>query len=238
MRIISKFHDFYDVGQRSMMDKECLYLRDTIELVGKEQVPQCCYAFEDEIPRHGKQKKGSIRFEIIGLCGRIIPVLVVSCSKDAWDEYWTKHVYSIDQLHENAYEMKDICERWLNREGFTRFGWRIPAEGMNFVSLEELFLRFRVPIFHVKFSYHGPKLILNPSLKDLEFFRFIDPITTFQEIFRFMSNDLADIQEVKTNISDKDMAASKGFGHKYAFKSEPGTKTRKGKRKGKSTTTP
>lgn len=231
MRIISKFHDFYDVGQRSMMDTNVIYLREMTEL-RNDDVPTCCFSCKLDIPKQpGESYSGEVLFETIGFCGDIIPVVRVQYpSKDVEGGWEYKYSYTMDQLPEHAEPLKRNIQKWFKENTFVRsVDYPFMPKIINFIRLKDLFLHFRVPIFHVKYDFYGSVFVLNPSLKDADFARYKDPITTFQEVFRFMSNDLANVQEVDTNISDKDMAASKGFGHKYAFKTEPGTKTRKGK---------
>jgi len=232
MRIISRFHDFYDVGQRSMMDREVLYMRETQELCGEDKVPECCRVTHDiDMPRNHSGRWAEAALEIIGFCGQLIPLVKVRYP-DPEQSGWavTKIVYKMEDLPEAAQVIADRLQHWFDSLRFLEmFG---TAQETPALELQKLFLHYRVPIFYIEHTYY-PKLILNPSLNDLEFYRFMDPITTFQNVFRFVANDLAINEDPEVNIPDDIMAASKGHGGKYSFRTAPGTKKRKGKPKGR-----
>jgi len=84
-----------------------------------------------------------------------------------------------------------------------------------------LFLERRIPVFEVHNRWSKTVLVENPNLGTVEFFKVMPPVTIHQEISRFIGNDLAENRDAKVEMTDKVLAASKGFGHKYAFRKEP-----------------
>lgn len=59
----------------------------------------------------------------------------------------------------------------------------------------------------------------NGRLKDLEFYRLVDPYTAFQEIAMFLGG-MASPEKPIPKIDDKTMAQAKGF-NKWSFRKEP-----------------
>jgi hypothetical protein len=60
-----------------------------------------------------------------------------------------------------------------------------------------------------------------PVLKKYDFIKLKDPIQAFQEISMYVGEVLRQPVNPMVEISNKDMAIKKGFGHKYAFRKEP-----------------
>ena len=227
MRIISKFHDYYDVGQKMGMDQSVIFAREMIK-VEEDETPICCQ-FDDKTGIYD-----SFDFEIIGFCGKIIPFIVFSKDRTMKKDYLS--LFSIDQIPEKQMKNYDKIKRFLEKKNFkiqkNQFRYANNRH-LDRLRLTDLFQHFKVPIFYIYSHSYENKLVLNPCLKTLGFYRYMNPITAYQEIFRFVANDLADAKDKNTIFSDKIIAASKGFGHKYAFKQEPGVKTRKGHAKRK-----
>ncbi len=73
-------------------------------------------------------------------------------------------------------------------------------------------------------------ITLNPVLKELKFFKVIDPYRAFQELSMFIGGVLPRQPNVTDAISDKVMAAKKGFDD-WSFKTRPGTKKPRRKKK-------
>jgi hypothetical protein len=60
----------------------------------------------------------------------------------------------------------------------------------------------------------------NACLKDLEFFRIVDPYTAFQEIAMFLGGLAVPLKPIP-HVDDKTMVEAKGFDKKWSFRKEP-----------------
>lgn len=90
----------------------------------------------------------------------------------------------------------------------------------------ELFFEHGTPLFTFVRNKNNRRgieysIIADGILKDVEFQSILDPFQTYQEISMFLGGVLGEAHPPMLSISDEDMKASKGFGHKYAFKKEP-----------------
>lgn len=110
----------------------------------------------------------------------------------------------------------------------------------------ELFLELKKPYFFVyanpdlhTFPWGTPEimcdtegrylphriLVLNPTLKSLEFNKILDPFTAAQEIEMYLGRIATNDTPVMPVGSDKVIAASKGFDSPYSFRKRPTKKT-------------
>jgi hypothetical protein len=89
-----------------------------------------------------------------------------------------------------------------------------------------LFHRFKVPIFIINWEFIIGKgrcfrVILNPSLKDHQLAPLFPPWQTYQDIERFIGNDLVEDRLENFKMSDALKRDSKGF-DKHSFKRRKG----------------
>lgn len=211
MLIVSRFHDYYDVGMKSGIDKTCVYQRDTTIIKDGFAKP-CRY-----------RQPGAWHYGVLGFCGKFYPFVyrydigsstpyIVWNSEEALTTIMpprSKHWYWRD------YDLE-------SEEGIKKFF------DSDFKSFEELFHTHKTPIFGFepprRWSRQGPyeSLTLNPSLKDLKFFKVKDPITAFQEISMFISGVIGMPEKSMVEVSDEIKAASKGHDGPYSFRKPPG----------------
>lgn len=236
MRIISKWHDYYDVGMRYGLDRSLVYRR-TKEVVKGEQ-PQLLLLRNY---RWGWLNHPDIHIAsaVIGFCGKVYPVVVIR---------GINFLYTYEDV--NSYLEGALTERQYQR-------CKTPAYGKGFLhqaraffqhyadkqdDFMKWFVEWKVPVFvadHVETGSYRQRITLNDKLADWRFFRLLDPITTYQEIAGFLGGVLAQPVKPIPEIDDETMAQIKGF-DEQSFKTPPGgTKTRKirkalRKKKGKS----
>jgi hypothetical protein len=226
MRIISKFHDFYD-SLADGSDSNIWTRRQSTIFIDKNDLFFKRYGFGNPFPVEAAQlnigkswlSRDFIQFEIMLLifCGQLIPLW--RC-KD-------KTGYSIDGLR------PFLAEQGYNPEDFGRWSFFSPFRIADKLFAGEVSpevgtfnLKYKCPIILLR-QYKGEDRNLryvmefNPCLKDLEFQRHINIVDTFQSLERFIFNELVNIDSVTSTGNDKVIAASKGFGHKYAFRKEP-----------------
>lgn len=225
MRIISKFHDFYDSLMNGSDSNVWIREQATI-FIDKNDLFFKRYEFNNSCPV-GTEEANVGKFlhpgegipvetMILIFCGQIIPRW--RC-KDATG-------YFLDELKHFLSEqgVKTEAPTYWCFSPFRRanklFAGEVPPEFATFN------LKYKCPIILLR-QYQGNNrdlryvMELNPCLKDLEFMRIMNTVETFQELERFIFNDLVETDNVTSTGNDKVIAACKGFGHKYAFRKEP-----------------
>jgi len=76
--------------------------------------------------------------------------------------------------------------------------------------------------FDIKIPYiyiDNKKLIYNPVLKDIEFYKVIDSVTAFQEVSMFISGVLGGNSPEMVQLEDKELIQKHGF-NKLSFRKE------------------
>ena len=182
----------------------------------------------------------TVRTYIVGFCGKVYPILKLSlyrpneenphatCFKmEDVEEFMVKVLKKRDFAD---YENKD---RWRrrgrgvlaarNRKMFADF-WEKWAEKKD--AFQHLFDSHKAPIFIAnvapKFD-NDRKITYNGCLKDVEFFRAVEPFTAFQELSMYWGN-VAQPNRPIPEVSDEDMLIAKGFDPKWSFRKEPAAK--------------
>lgn len=233
MRIISKFHDYYDSALKQGIDSSIVYVRDQKEeLISKYDYSY--YPFvRNSLPFRTKyqlDKELQNDFCYLGYCGKIIPILILSVSP--------KQDFSIlAQRHSKVCYSFEEVERFCLENNITLSqsrGWRrnssyfdlYPSSIKDFFNqtdfklLPSIFSQKNVPLFFYQERTHGEYVLtLNPSLKNLEFFRQKDPFTCFQDIAQFVSGVLNSKENEMVKISDKDKVHKHGF-DKWSFRTK------------------
>lgn len=217
MRIISKFHDYYDSVMIYGQDKTVVYQREEKKI------------FDAKI----KTKDLELYSVSIGYYKNSIwersfdPFIIVFCGKVYYTFYFEgQYFYSYEPLEKIILDTKD--NKFI--KAFYE-GWRsIPK------TLKELFeksgkqesnlnLELNCPIILIKefekdpYSYLSKnkniqiikRMVLNPILREIEFFKIKDAFSTFQELSMFVSGILTKPEKEMPIIPDKLKLQSKGF---------------------------
>ena len=218
MLIVSKFHDYYDSVVGSVgVDKTCVYNRKTIEL--KEEY------FLKVIPTIDHHGIFAFPF-VIGFCGNLY------CGYQLRPAYADNTIctYNKQEVLDFFKEFKKYYRKMWRRDAYF---WREKETFDNFFQLHgrenDLFMQKHVPVFVERYDYCNRKFIINPSLKEFEFYKICDTFTAFQEIHMFLSGVLGAPEKPIIEISEKDKVVSKGF-DKWSFRN-PDPPKRKQKKK-------
>ena len=222
MRIISDFHDYYDCIQRLGQDQTLVYLRKQATVDG-HPFPVCQ-------GDHGSWKHPLTKSRIIGFCGTIIPMLELYSDSNVKP----RRCWSIEDVDQS---MKDN----LNKSQLRAYNTTRWTRGFNYTcrraffeeffvvcnrrrnNYEHLFRLHRTPVFVTS----PKKLVVNASLKSVEFFTQMDTYRTFQEIAMYMGGVLGSHGDHKTKykgelisseVSDRDLIIAKGF-DRHSFRS-------------------
>jgi len=252
LRIISKFHDYYDSIMRYGMDQSVVYIRNTKELeIGArlglvkskhydlylEDIEDITFDKDLWLPLNFRQRYVPSNWDkhVIGFCGKLY-----FCY--SWTPY---HTYDEPKLKKSfIYNIDDYIKvmKKVDRSALEVFSRNKKAR-MRTIDIfkniqgketdSEIFRKFKIPIFSRTFNCNGARdshIKANCNLKNLGFYKVMDPFTTFQNIAGYLSGVLGTGENEIVDIKDEDMLRKKGF-NEWSFKTLPGTK--KPRRKGK-----
>ncbi len=205
MRIISKWHDYYDGVMKTGMDREVVYVRDTVEHKIKPIVEL------GHSSRSHKDLKADLY--ILGFCSQIYKIAIIS------DMYGpNKFIFYDFEEFKKAALLANLASSW----DFGNKWW--PGryqkfEQQNVGFLHEYFHKYQTPIFLISNSDAHKEQILtvNPQLKPLNFQKIQDPYTAYQNIFQFVAGTLNRAENKMVKISDADKIAKHGF-DKWSFR--------------------
>lgn len=219
MKILSKFHDYYDKACQWGIDTTQLFIRNTTQIKGDKRL-----VLGELFTRGINGHAGCIWF-----CGEAYPFICVR--QYSADFNPPKFLYFFDIETFKAYVLKDLPEvEW--GESNRRFSRGVGNEariafhkGNNTDEyLAALAVEHKCPYLCIESGagYRAPnEVYLYPVLKDYNFQKVKDPYTAFQDIQSYKFGVLGCNENEVVTISDKDRIAGKGFDTKYGFRTRP-----------------
>ena len=240
MRIISKFQDYYDIGLSYGVDKSLVYVRKEIELERDQfKIPEIEKILDFEhntrfwghhVWHHLMNAQGhqTVDMFFVGFCGKIYSGLYVDW-RNKIERFYNKEDLDIflKKYPKIKSEMNNLHPRYRRRwkhlsqyEKMIRFFEEYPA-----VQTDEPFFNFKSPIFYFptgnERNNQGRKFTLNANLKDVSFYKVIDPYTAFQDISMYIGGVLGIGDPDTVDISESDLLEQKGFDKKWSFRKLP-----------------
>lgn len=244
MLIVSKFHDYYDIGSGLGIDKSIVYNRKTEESF--INIPKDINNKFDEVCDNVNQSifnssrsflPQSLYFKsiknkyrlisskdkyIFSVCGKLFSMC--ACYVHSDDNNGYKYFFNYNQMKE--YVEKNNIE--------------VPKgkDKIKVLSLfDRLFFNEEEIETNININYDCPIVVIdscrdaksgkaiiritkNPCLKDYGFQRIVDPYTMYQNIMMYMTGVLTNNEDGNVQISDEDMKVAKGFNN-YSFKTRP-----------------
>lgn len=205
MRLISKFHDYYDTAIGYGIDPNCVYERKTEKFrrpslkLGKVDTPFTRIRKIFKIPR------GEGLFQII-FCGKIYTGYT---GKDSCITYGNEEVLDAIKKDEDKYHVR-FYSSW-------RFNdlKRILESKLAEDKIMKLHHDTGIPVIYVDEN----KVIYNPMLSDYSFYKVMDSYSAFQEISMFISGVLGGQSPKIVQLPDKDILTKHGF-DKMSFRKE------------------
>lgn len=242
MRIISKFHDYYDSAMGFGQDLNLVYRRDPKKVVVEARLwpwpKSILHTLVPEEFAHGWPE--GLQGALLGFCGRFHWVFVQDVDLSvALGLTTSKEIWLTD---EEAFDLYAADEHWRATPWIRRrYGSPEPRIKATIQRLhesaeacsrdEEIFRALQAPVFLATARrdswHHGFEVgfITNPRLATLGFQHVLDPFTAFQEIARFLGSALAaEDQAPRTVGDDRTIAASKGFDDQSFRTQAPGSK--------------
>jgi hypothetical protein len=243
VRIVSKFKDYYDCGLAQGIDDDVLYVREHKEVDQKHP-----FLHRESISggvRHRRFNRymsyePGIELLMIGFCGRIYPLAIVRYEIKRPPNLWdtrsrerTCYFYDLDSIVENAKRIRLRIDDDKHPLRFTLWGrvWHHFKEPEpEWKQLENWFQEYKVPAFIAHYPTAG---LLNPCLKDFEFYKIFDAWTAFQELSMFIPGVLGGSANPTVEVGEEYRIAGHGY-DKGSFRMPKGAKpNRKSRKKGK-----
>lgn len=200
MRIVSKFHDYYDIGLGLGYDSHVGYIRTPREVLFKDGAsPEKEFFGKLNHSDHSQRINVFLEYVIIGFCGRFYPLVVATKSYDR-----KTYCYSLEEL----LVVIDNPGKWMEKS------YRDFFDTVKALKNDELFIANHSPIVIVEL---GDKATWNGFLKPYQFMRIIDPWQAFQKIEMFLGNMAAPEKPIPKR-SDIEKVKSHGFDPKMGFR--------------------
>ena len=241
MRIISKFHDYYDAAQSEGQDRSLVFVREN------RRYPQCSMTGEAPAPllafakfalvhthrrlageRRGPDKNTNVEtsFGIILFAGKLYPFARVEFRHGLYGGASNAPVvcYTRDELVATLAPFDFDLDKHDKKVAKERFWETAPVTTEAFFSLtgseqlREEALTHRLAV--VSWERSGDLVQENPVLSSFQLFRHLHAWQAFQELSMFWGN-LAAPDRVPVTVADKDRIAQHGF-DKWSFRRMPG----------------
>ena len=232
MKLISKFHDYYDTALGFGIDPNVVYKRDSLTIdhpLAKELIK---FTPAHNSRGYYSQYDDTYKAEpfIIGFCGKVYLGYFMRTDKKEWGGWKeiTRICYTIKEIEE--FFIDNNLNTAINKfhedqkKSAINAWWSNPFREWSVTQtidklkqnqdVQDVFVRYKVPVFLIT---NDDKLTLNPALNKYEFYKVVDAYTAFQEISQYMSGVLGTTEQNLTIISDKELIKKRGF-DKHSFR--------------------
>ena len=218
MRIISNFHDYYDIGMQNGIDPKLPYQRFRRE----EHV-----VFpKDDYRSFGRRCKNFARYYkivFIGFAGKIYPCIDLAPYGEE-----AKYQFDLTLIDDEFYlSINGWWGRQAKREKDKRYIVNGIKEDVDELfayrgnkELLELFEKFKTAIFTYRVG--ADDVVINERLNIYGFQKILPPIQAFQELEMYVGSYLTQPVIEEPPISDKIKAEIHGF-DKYSFRKDKGS---------------
>lgn len=229
MKIVSKFTDYYDsVGKKFQgVPNQQLWLREELEISNSNLIDKILSELQlkDSLHRYRYWRKNNeeIIYEPYGLvvAGELYPLIRIT--KKTLIDINKKTLISLSEIicHTLSEVMSECVDRVSKHQVrdwydfFSKKGHTLSIDLCNTVQSPVILLKNK----SIYFSRYRPNitLIVNPSLKDLEFYRVKDPFTCYQEIDQFLTK-LTSPEKEYPQVEDIYRLVEHGFDKKVSFR--------------------
>lgn len=236
MYIISKRKDYYDgVAGTTGIDKTIIYTRDIIEL-DEDQYPKDFQGY-DPLKRKNpsplwKLTNVHLKKDLRIVYVHVAPFIIGFCGKlhVGWKFYSADKDRLITTITYDNDNVKKLVDQYTYWDGNLE-------DNLNYVlsyDVMNIFRELNTPVFVYDSDYgrpsivvrrydNSPKFIINPLLKEYQFYKVFNAVQAFQEIQMFISGVLGNKEKEIIDVPDKYKIAQHGF-DKWSFRKEPENK--------------
>lgn len=202
-----KRHDFYDSVQTfGGTDKSIVYNRD-------EEILDTCDVNLSAFGFYRDGKPYVLETHILAFCGKLYPFVTYLENQYSGTKFFE---YSPDFAKDFDFGRRNYKNSFMDFKN-----WFLK----NTKTDDSYNIKYKTPIVLFQNYYGtskcgwGGKTILNPLLKDIQFYKVMDPFTTFQNIEMFIGSMLCTERQPKPdNVEDKYKIEQKGFDKKFSFR--------------------
>lgn len=237
MRIISKFHDYYDTALGFGSDPELCYVRETRELpLGTLPAP-ARRQFYRGLGRRDAQHF-DVDVEYLIFCGKLYPTLLLRPPYRPGTEIRPMRCWTFEEVARALAAAKlgfGSRSHWFRRlrpeELLPDFASDSVEKLFEFTlperTLVDLHQRVGSPILFATSQGRDKVLQADALLAELEFYRVVDPFAAFQSIAQYLGGVLARPGKEAEPISDAMKRDTHGFDEHSFKQASPGKKTRR-----------
>lgn len=235
MKLISKIHDYYDTAIGYGIDPNIVYVRKMEELDSIDMIKGINFSYPFYRLDFDNIEIANIYY--IFFCGNLYVCIKLNIEIRKYASYKTvnKFCYNVDQVKEVFkkykvdFPMGSTYSRYYRKRGSGKRKRENIFKNIfdtKVKNIMDLHFEFDTPIFIVKQYTEGlnnkNNIVLNPILKDMEFYKMVDAFTAFQEISMFISGVMGGKVPKMIEISNEDRIAKHGF-DEYSFRKEKKT---------------
>jgi hypothetical protein len=227
MLIISPFSDYYDGVASSGVDTTIRYHRQTSILITNtpfyiDHLPNTLMGRDFDVilanyrsSDRGQSalEKSSCELNILGFCG-----IYIVTARVGQLYYFGEDILNCDWSRKKSYRKTTV------HQSVTNLIHQFHGQQDN-----TLFQQFKTPLFHVPLSsseHCTPQRLetlqatftLNPNLKDLQFQKYKDAYSTFQDLQSYISGILGITTPETIELSDRSKIIKAGFDPKISFR--------------------
>ena len=209
MRLHTDFHDYYDNAVGYGIDENVHYNR-----FAKKVEIQFKPKFDFDYSGKG----------LLGFCGKIYPFRLIqkyNRNRKQGEEFKIIErffAFSFEEYKTKESEWEDCSYDF--GYFYSKQETKLKQFFINFSEQnDEIFLKYKVPIWTFMIGRSKETGLINPKLKDYGFDRIKDSFTAFQDISMYLSNILVEQKEVAV-IEDKYRIEQHGFDLKTSFRKE------------------
>lgn len=237
MRIISKFHDYYDAVQTQGQDRTMVFVREEQEFSQAHREKRCPPVYANflaqmagQAPRVRDLRKASERYSrvfisagVILFAGRLYPFAEATCAlRGSLASEPSRFIYDFQELvallAEHNFDLEESDRpKYSYWRGTQTWSWKefFALSGSERMMDEAVSQRWAI----LSWEARGDMLRICPRLHDLQFFRKLDAWQAYQELSMFLGN-LAAPERNTVQIEDKYRIAQHGF-DKWSFRRPP-----------------
>lgn len=230
MKIISKFHDYYDNAMAHGQDKSVVYQRELFEFKSSQKDDKRIEELRDivykAIHREYNRYSTPTRYQGNKCFIEVQRGMIVFCGK-VYVFYVIHKQTSIPTEKNIFYDAQSLIDYLVsNGVNVHRRSWskQKSAAQVYEMTFDELtqpnpdwFIENKITVA----SCFDGLIKINPCLKDFEFYRVFDSYTAYQELDMWVSGTLAWPQNFMVEVSDKDRINQHGFDPVYGFRTRP-----------------
>lgn len=251
MKLISKFHDYYDSVLSIGRDDSIVYIRHTEDIkLDKSTLDELEKTLFDPIPERRRYYElkyntdtGTFDPIFFFFCGKIYLTYRFKLQTSEFEENVDMMLHSFEAVeaaiekYKNAQWTKEESNKGLRhgynksiyyRQRFFKKHVKEAFDKYNGNTETDFNIKYKTPVIVLTSTRNNLKAIANPILREYDFVRLFDPYTAFQEISMYIGGVMGNNEPPMLEVDEKTKISQHGY-DKWSFRQMPGDKKRKKK---------